>query len=158
MDPAPLAVTAAAALTVLQPYLPVLATKAAEKLGEELPVAVGKIFIAIRTRFDTKATAKETLVDLLKSPSDPDIQGAFRVQLKKAMEEDPAFAAAVQNLLAEAAPAEIYRAELHGDGAIAQGNGAQAVGRGGVIIGGSVGGNVRTAATDPDQPKPGRKS
>ena len=57
MDPATLSVSAAAALTTLQPYLPIIATKAAEKIGEELPAAIGKLWIALHKRMDVKEAA-----------------------------------------------------------------------------------------------------
>ena len=75
-------------------------------------------------------------------------------QLAEAIEKDPEFKAKLESLLAqfeEAAgahgvePGTLYHAELHGDGAIAQGPGAAAVGARGVNVGGSVqGGTIVT--------------
>ena len=139
MDPIVIPALVTSAWTLLQPYLPLIAPKAAEKVGESLPAAVGKAWEAIRKKFDAKAAAKEALADLLKAPADADAQGAFRLQLKKALEEDADFAAGLSRLL-EAAGAS-YKAELHGDGAIAQGPGAKAVGARGVLIEGGADGN-----------------
>lgn len=125
--------------TVLQPYLPILATKAAEEIGKKVPEAVGKIWNAIQKKFDTKAAAKEALEDLLKSPEDSDTQAAFRQQLKKVMAEDESFANDLAKLLEAAG--DTYEASLTGDGALAQGPGAKAVGKGGVMIGGNVSGS-----------------
>ena len=116
--------------TALQPYLPVLATKAAEKIGEKVPEAVGKVWTALKKKFDTKAAAKEALTDLLKSTADGDLQAAFREQLKKLLAEDADFAGNMDQLLKAAGTS--YNARLEGDGAIAQGDGATAVGAGGV--------------------------
>ena len=134
-----LAILTTSAWTVLQPYVPILATKAAEKIGEKVPEAVGKVWETIKKKFDTKAAAKEALEDLLKSPEDADTQAAFRQQLKKVMAEDETFANDLSKLL-EAAGGT-YKASLAGDGAIAQGPGAKAVGKGGVMIGGNVNGS-----------------
>jgi len=124
------------AWTTLQPFLPVIATKAAEEIGK---TAVAKIWTAIEKKFDTKAAAKEALEDLLKNPKDEDTQGAFRRRLKKLLEEDSSFASDLAKLL-ESAGSD-YKARLIGGGAIAQGTNAKAVGAGGIIIEGGVRGN-----------------
>ena len=125
--------------TTLQPYVPILATKAAEEIGKKVPEAVGKVWGALKKKFDSKAAAQEALADLLKSPDDRDLQAAFRVQLKKLLEEDAGFAGDMHQLLKTASPT--YAAHLEGDGAIAQGEGAKAVGAGGVLIEGNVTGS-----------------
>jgi len=87
MDPGIISTTVEATWTALQPYLPVLATKAVEKVGSELPAAVGKLWSGLRAKFDTRPPAKEALVDMLKNPDDSDLQAAFRVQLNKENEK-----------------------------------------------------------------------
>ena len=52
MEPAAIMATAAAALTVLKPYIPTIAAKAAAKIGSELPAAVGKLWTALQGKFD----------------------------------------------------------------------------------------------------------
>jgi hypothetical protein len=149
-----IALLTTSAWTVLQPYLPILATKAVEEIGTQVPKAVGQVWSTIRKKFDTRAAAKEALEDLQKSPEDPDTQASFRQQLKKAMAEDESFANELSKLL-EAAGDE-YKASLTGDGAIAQGPGAKAVGRGGVMIGGDVTGDINTgsgSSLDDDEKK-----
>ena len=135
-----LALLATSAWTMLQPYLPILATKAAETIGGKVPDAVGKVWEIIEKKFDTKATAKEALDDLLKAPKDEDNQATFRQQLKKLMAEDQSFATELSKFLEAAG--DTHKASLAGDGAIAQGAGAKAVGKGGVMIGGDVSGNI----------------
>jgi len=116
----------------LQPLLPLIAAKGAEELGKR---AVGELWPAVKAKFEGKPAAKEALRDLLASPADADLQAAFRVQLKKLLAEDSAFAAQLSDLLKAAG--QQYHAALQGDGASAQGDGASAVGKGGVYIGGS---------------------
>jgi len=120
----------------LQPFLPVIATKAAEEIGK---TAVAKVWTALEKKFDTKSAAKEALQDLLKNPKDVDVQGAFRTQLKKLLEEDTSFADNLSKLL-ESAGSD-YKAQIIGNGAVAQGTGAKAVGAGGVIVEGGVSGS-----------------
>ena len=131
-----IALLTTSAWTILQPYLPILATKTAEAIGTKVPEAVGKLWETIQKKFDTKDAAKETLEDLLRSPGDADTQAAFRQQLKKLMAEDQSFATELNKLLESAG--DTYNASLTGNGAIAQGAGAKAVGKGGVMIDGSV--------------------
>jgi hypothetical protein len=139
-----IALVATNAWTVIQPYLPILATKTAEAVGGSVPPAIGKVWKTVEKKFDTKAAAKEALEDLLKSPDDTDAQAAFRQQLKKLMAEDEIFATELSKLLEAAG--DTYKASLTGDGAIAQGTGAKAVGKGGVMIGGDVTGNINTGS------------
>ncbi|HSF79755.1 MAG TPA: hypothetical protein VLA49_00885, partial [Anaerolineales bacterium] len=109
------------------------------KIGAELPAAVGKLWTALKGKFEAKPSAKEALVDLLKNPEDPDLQAQFRVQLKKALEEDKDFAEQVKGFLEEAGTQ--IRVQVR-DGAAAIGDGAKAVGKGGMIVEGNVGGDV----------------
>ena len=126
--------------TMVQPYLPVLATKAADEITKKVPEAVSMVWEKIKKKFEAKPAAQEALEDVLKSPDDPDTQATFRQQLKKAMTEDETFATELGKLLEAAG--DTYKASLTGDGAIAQGAGAKAVGAGGVMIGGNVDGNL----------------
>ena len=144
MDPATISVTAAAAVTALQPYLPVIATKAAEKLGEGVPKAIGKLWATIRERMDVKEAAKEALEDLLADPQNERIQTVFEVQLEKMLAKDKSFLAKVEGLLADARQEGIIRARdvKVGSGAAAIGNNARAVGKGGMIVEGDTGGDL----------------
>jgi hypothetical protein len=72
------------------------------------------------------------------------------------LEADPDFAAQLKNMLAEyekaakahAAATGVSYAELHGDGALAQGTRAAAASSGGTAISGDVGGDVRLGGQD----------
>ena len=136
MDPINLITLSTDAAAFLQPYLPVIAMKAAEKIGEGLPEAVGKLWSAIRAKFATRPAADESALDLLQSPDDPDLQAAFRVQLKKALESDAAFAEQIQKIISQTT---ISASTV--DGAVAIGNHAKAVGKDGVLIEGNVQGD-----------------
>jgi hypothetical protein len=124
------------AWTTLQPFLPILATRAAEEISK---TTIAKIWSAIEKKFDTRAVAKEALEDLLKTPENEDAHVVFREQLKKILEEDNAFASDLSKLL-ESVRSD-YNAQLIGNGAIAQGDGSVAVGQGGIYIGGNVSGS-----------------
>ncbi len=124
----------------LQPYLPLLLTEAAKAGGKQAPQAVKAIWQALAERLQGRPAAAEALADLRRTPEDPDVQGAFRVQVKKLLADDADFAAQLANLL-QAAGGQ-YAARLEGDGAIAQGQGATAVGSRGVFIGGNAQGSI----------------
>ena len=118
---------------VLQPYIPILASKAVEEVGK---TAVVEIWAAIKNKFDMKDAAKEALAELVKHPQDADVQGAFRLQLRKLLEEDNAFASELVKLLEKTG--SDFKGQIIGDGAIAQGIGAKAVGRGGILVEGDM--------------------
>jgi len=139
MDPATITALIASVFALLQPYLPMIAEKAAEKFGEEIPASVGKVWTAIKSRFENKPAAKEALDDLQKLPEKTDYQASFRVQLEKLLEQDAAFADELKSL-ADRAQAETKLRTR--DGAIAYGDHARAVGKGGMLIDGSVGGDA----------------
>ena len=71
------------------------------------------------------------------------MQGQFRAQLKKLLQEDETFAADLRKLLSAAGGD--YKAQVIGGGAVAQGAGAMAVGQGGILIGGDVSGSNITS-------------
>lgn len=99
MDPQTISVIATAAIGVLSPYLAKAGEVAAKKVGED-------IYHALKARFDKKPAAQEALADLEKAPDDGDFQAALRVQFKKLLAEDEAFAAQLQHLLQEAGRTE----------------------------------------------------
>ena len=120
----------------LQPYLPVLAGATAAEAGKQLPSAVGKMWDAVHARMAAKPAAKESLADLRETPGDADLQAAFRVQLKKLIEEDKGFHAELVSHLREAEPQGGIHIRQSGNGAVVVGSG-NAVGPGGIIIEGN---------------------
>ena len=93
---------ATSVINSLQPYLPLIASKAAERVGEEIPDTVKNLWETIHRYFTQKPSARESLEDFSKSPNDADLQAAFRVQLKKLIEEDDGFAKIIQDLAEKA--------------------------------------------------------
>lgn len=127
------------AWTAIKPFLPILATAGVEEIGKR---TVGDIWELIKKKFETKPTSKEAIDVLLKSPDDADVQGQFRAQLKKLLQEDSAFTAQLADLLNVSE--DDYKAQVIGDGVIAQGAGAKAVSKNGILIEGDVSGAVNT--------------
>lgn len=113
--------------TALQPYVPLFTVEAVKATGKRVPAAIEKVWVFVKDRFAKKPAAEESLKDLLKNPDDSDLQAAVRVQLRKLLEEDAEFAAALRPLAETATAADqttTYQADVKGDGnIIAQGTG-----------------------------------
>jgi len=99
MDPQIISVIASTAVGFLSSFLAKAGDAAAKKAGED-------IFETLKARIGKKPAAQEALADLEKAPDDADLQVALRVQLKKLLEEDKAFATQLQQLLQEAGKTE----------------------------------------------------
>jgi hypothetical protein len=99
MDPQTLGVIASTAVGFLASLFSKASEAAAKQVGEA-------ILPTLKSRFAKKPAAQEALADLEKTPNDSDLQAALRVQLKKLLEEDAAFAAQLQQLLQEAGKTE----------------------------------------------------
>ncbi len=135
-------VLVASAWNVLQPHLSVLLTVTAQEIGKKVPDAAQKVWELVKSRFESDPGAQKALTQLADEPGDADLQGQFRAQLKSLLKEDPAFLQELTRLLESAGGSS--QATLTGDGAIAQGTCAKAVGAGGVLIEGSVTGDITT--------------
>lgn len=96
MDPATISKIATVALSVLVQIF------AKDIMGEQTSVVVNELWNNLKAKFAEQQADKDALTDLLKNPEDPDYQAAFRIQLEKAMEEDPAFAESFKRLVEEA--------------------------------------------------------
>ncbi len=144
MDPILISTLVASAWNLLAPYAKKAAKQLIEKSSEELPdVVVGKVWDAVKEKMESKPEAASLPGEIIHEPENEDLQGAFKYQLKKLLENDEAFAQQLQALVKAAEEQSVsYKAELHGDGAIAQGDNAKAVGKGGILIEGNVTGNV----------------
>lgn len=99
MDPVTLATTAVAALS---PYLVKMGESAAEKVGESSIEGAGKLLGWIKSKLTGRA--QEALTDLVAAPADADNKATLRVQIRKALEADPALAEELATLLASVAP------------------------------------------------------
>ncbi len=143
MDPALLALTTQQLMPYLQQYGPILATKAVEALGEKVPEAVGKLWQAVKARFDSEATAKAALEKLLADPQNDRLKTVVEFQMEEYLKNDATFAERIQHLLkdAQATAPVTYQAYATGGAGVAQGPGAKAVGKGGIMIEGGVKGD-----------------
>ena len=99
MDPQTINVIATTTIGFLIPHLAKVGDAITKKIGED-------IYQVLKTRFSRKPVAQETLTDLEEAPNDSDLQAALRVQLKKLLAEDEAFAGQLQNLLQKAGETE----------------------------------------------------
>jgi type II secretory pathway pseudopilin PulG len=101
LDLATLAAIAASAVTVLTPLLGKAVESSAEELGKS---AMTSLLDKLKQRLGHPG-AKEALEDLARQPSDADAQAALRLQLRKAMEQDPELVAFLKDWAKESAPA-----------------------------------------------------
>jgi hypothetical protein len=150
MDIPTIAATATSFLVPALPYLATAGEKGAEVLGEKLGAGAWETAKAIWQKLspamEASPSATEAAQEVVSAPDDPDAQAALRHQLKKILAADASLASALVQLLEAAGPTS-YHAEVHGDGAIAQGGGV-AAGKGGVAVGGDVHDGVRTGGTE----------
>ena len=135
MDPLTLATTAA---SFLAPYFIKAGEKAFETVSEK---SVDSLWRAITSRFKGKATAEEAVKDLVARPADGDNQAAFRKELRKVLEADPAFAVELERLLISAQHQGGDTVINTGSGAVAA-KGSVAAGEGGVAVKGDVHGGI----------------
>lgn len=131
MDLIPLAASVASALAPFIPYLVTAgerATEAAgEKLGAEAWERARELWARLRRPVEARPAAIQAAMDLATAPDDTDALAAFRLQVRKLLEEDPGLRA------------ELGRA-LESQGATQS---VIAAGTRSIAIGGSVtGGNV----------------
>jgi len=138
MDPQTLAATA---VTALAPYLAKAGEKAVEEVGKKLPGFVGTMWQALIGKFTGKPAAEEAARDLVATPDDADTQGAFRKELRKLLDAEPAFAEELARLLAQAQEAGGGTVVNTGAGAVAT-HGGVAGGAGGVAVGRDVHGGI----------------
>ena len=130
MDPITLATTAT---TLLAPFIKKAGAAALDKLAEQLPDTVGKIWNAISNK---SGSITEAASDLAQNPEDADNEVVFKKQLQKALEKDQDFAMQLTELI-EKAKSE-SGINIGGDGVVADHN-STAVGS--VQIGGNIDGN-----------------
>jgi hypothetical protein len=94
MDPQTISTIATTVVGILSAYLAKAGEAAAKKFGED-------IYQVLKARLGKKPAAQEALADLEKAHDDTDLQAALRVQLKKLLAEDEAFAVQLQHMLQE---------------------------------------------------------
>jgi hypothetical protein len=108
---------------------------AGRKLGEEGLDPLKSLWGKLRPKVEEKPAAAEAVQDLARAPEDADAQAALRFQLRKILEADSSLAEEIAKLLEAAGTKSSFHAELHGSGAIAQGQGNVVAGAGGIAVG-----------------------
>jgi len=96
MDPITLA---AAASSLLAPFLKKAGAAALDKIAEQLPDTVGKVWNAISNK---SSNITEAASDLANNPDDADNEVVFKKQLQKAFEKDQDFAILLTDLIEKA--------------------------------------------------------
>lgn len=130
MDPLTLAT---AVTSLLAPYLKKAGEKALDKIAEQLPDTVGKVWKAISNK---SSNITEAASDLAKNPDDADNEVFFKKQLQKALEKDQDFTKQLTDLMEKTK--DDSSINIGGDGVVAD-NDSTAVGK--ISIGGDVSGN-----------------
>jgi len=156
MDHATIATTATALLAPALPHLLSGAQKISEsvlaKIGEEGWEKAKQVWRRLHPKVEASPTALEAAKDLASTPDDPDCQATLRQQLKKMLGADAELAKDLAALLESLQPEASYQATVTGsDNLIVQGKGNAVAGRGGVAIGGNVGGNLSIGGKDDDK-------
>ena len=103
MDPATLA---AAATSLLAPYLAKAGGAILDRATAALPDEVAHLWDRITKHFAGNTAAAAQATTLAQKPTDQDQQELFAGQLKIALKNDPDFAAAVEDLVKKATPAQ----------------------------------------------------
>ena len=96
MDPVALA---GSAVALVAPYLAEGGKELAKTIGSEASERIVKLYEKVKAKLT--GGGAQALADLKKQPKDADNQAALRVQLKKALEADPAFRAELATLVEE---------------------------------------------------------
>jgi hypothetical protein len=102
MDAVTLALTTQQLMPYLQQYGPLFAAKAVEALGEKVPDAVGKLWQAVKSRFDAESAAKAALEKLIADPQNDKLKNVVEFHLEEYLKNDQTFAEKIQPLLKEA--------------------------------------------------------
>jgi hypothetical protein len=132
MDPITLAT---AATSLLAPFLKKAGTAALDKLAEQLPDTVGKVWNAISNK---SSNITEAASELAQNPDDEFNEEAFKRQLQKEFAKDQDFASLLTDLV-EKAKSESSKTVGGDEITTSANNNSTAVGK--VSIGGNVSGN-----------------
>lgn len=113
--------------------------KTSEEVSESLRTdsleSVQELWQRLRPRLEGRASAMDAVADLVSEPDNPDVQAAFRVQLRKILIDDPALASDLAGFLEKTPLVQpVNYAVNTGSGSIAQRRGV-AAGAGGVAVG-----------------------
>lgn len=130
-------------LAPIMPDLQRVEGKASEEVSESLRSdslkSVQELWQRLQPRLEGRPLAMGAVADLVSEPDNPDVQAAFRVQLKKILTDDATFAAELAQVLEKTRLAQpANHAMVVGEGSIAQREGV-AAGAEGVAVGGDIG-------------------
>lgn len=116
-------------ITFLTPFLPYLlkagdkaVEEAGKKLGADAWERAKALWGKLRPKVEAKPAAQEAAQDVAQAPVDEDAQAALRLQLKKLLNEDEAFAKEVARLW-EGAKSAGVTVIAHGERSVAIGGG-----------------------------------
>ena len=132
MDPITLAT---AATSLLAPFIKKAGAAAMDKIAEQLPDTVGKMWNAISSK---SSSAVEAAGDLAKNPDDADNEVFLKKQLQKALVKDQEFASLLNDLV-EQAKSESGDTVGGDKITVSANNNSTAVGK--ISVGGNVSGN-----------------
>jgi hypothetical protein len=138
---------ATTAVALLSPYLVKAGEKAAEKIGEKMPEAVSKLWNTITAKFKGNPAAETAVNDLVAKPDDEDNQAAFRKELRKLLEAEPAFAAELGGLLDKVQHEAGDTITVTGSGAAAT-RGGVAAGEHGIAVGHDLQGGIHQTPSE----------
>lgn len=106
MDISTISTLAQTTVEALRPYLSIIATHAAEKIGAEVPNAIKGLWTTIKEQFAKRNSAKEDLDEYLAHPDDEELNNIVTTQLKRLLRDDQAFLQEVTSVLGEYARQE----------------------------------------------------
>lgn len=128
--------------TFLAPALPALTSggkelvkEAGKKLGKDGPEMLKALWAKLQPKVEEKPAAAEAVQDVVKAPEDAAAQGALNMQLRKILEADSSLAAEIAKILEAAEMKTSFHAEVHGSGAVGQGQGNVVAGKDGIAAG-----------------------
>ena len=98
MDAVTIAAITTATVQVVTEYLNKIADGAAHEAGKSAFKKAAELYRVLRDRLANDQRASSTLQDLHGAPNDEDVQAALRVQLKRFLKDDEAFAGQLQGL------------------------------------------------------------
>ena len=101
MDATTISTLASSVVAVLAPYLAKAGEEFAKEVGKAASSKIGALYQMLKTRFKGQPAAAEALADIEAMPDNEDTRTALRLQLKKQMTTDPAFADMLRQLLDE---------------------------------------------------------
>lgn len=121
----PIEPLAAAAISILTPYLSEAGKSFAQKFGETLAEKAGKLYQAIKSKFTGDTYAEQTLGRVEEKPDSEGRNSTLEQVLIEKLQEDSDFAQLLQRLVEEAKAADTKNVFAIGDRSVAVGGNLQ---------------------------------